>query len=68
MRIVVLSPRVAPGILTLAAWDTLREAARVVATEDDPHVRAIVASGIAVDISASPPSVCCRPGVDRPDR
>ncbi len=56
MRIVVLSPRVAPGILTLATWDTLRGAARVVAADDDPHVRAIIASGIPVDISSSPPA------------
>jgi XTP/dITP diphosphohydrolase len=56
MRIVVLSPRVAPGILTLAAWDALRHAAEVRAAEDDPHVRAIIASGIAVEISEGPPA------------
>jgi len=56
MRIVVLSPRVAPGILTLAAWDALRDASAVRAAVDDPHVRAIVSSGIAVEITADPPS------------
>jgi len=56
MRIVVLSPRVAPGILTLTAWDALRQASAVHAAEDDPHVRAIIASGIAVDVSAAPPT------------
>jgi XTP/dITP diphosphohydrolase len=56
MRIVVLSPRVAPGILTLSAWDALREAAVVHASADDPHVRAIVSSGIAVDVTQEPPS------------
>lgn len=56
MRIVVLSPRVAPGILTLAAWDALRAAVTVHAVEDDPHVRAIVSSGIDVEVSAAPPS------------
>lgn len=56
MRIVVISPRVAPGILTLAAWDVLRGAEHVIATEDDPHVRAIRASGIDVEISAAPPT------------
>ncbi|MCW2831044.1 MAG: hypothetical protein JWP31_1736 [Aeromicrobium sp.] len=60
MRVVVLSPRVAPGILTLAAWDALRGASTVRASADDPHVRAIVASGIDVDISDAPPS----PGPD----
>ena len=56
MRIVVISPRVAPGILTLATWDALREASRVVATEKDPHVHAIIASGINVEISGDTPS------------
>ena len=56
MRIVVLSPRVAPGILTLAAWDALRDASVVRAAVDDPHVRAIVSSGIDVEITADPPS------------
>lgn len=56
MRIVVLSPRVAPGILTLQAWDALRDASVVHAPVDDPHVRAITSSGIAVQISPDPPS------------
>jgi XTP/dITP diphosphohydrolase len=56
MRIVVLSPRVAPGILTLAAWDALRSASAVRAAVDDPHVRAIVSSGIAVEVSSEPPT------------
>jgi XTP/dITP diphosphohydrolase len=56
MRIVVLSPRVAPGILTLTAWDALREAGSVHAAQDDPHVRAIVSSGIPVEVSQVPPS------------
>jgi len=56
MRIVVLSPRVAPGILTLAAWDALRDATVVRAAVDDPHVRAIVSSGIEVDVTSDPPS------------
>lgn len=55
-RILVLSPRVAPGILTLAAWDALRSADTVRAVHDDPHVQAIVASGIDVEISADPPT------------
>jgi XTP/dITP diphosphohydrolase len=56
MHIVVLSPRVAPGMLALDAWDALRDAAEVHATEDDPHVRAIIASGITVELSAEPPT------------
>jgi XTP/dITP diphosphohydrolase len=56
MQVLVLSPRVAPGILTLAAWDALRSATAVRASVDDPHVRAIVASGIAVDAAMGAPS------------
>ncbi|MGA8987574.1 MazG family protein [Aeromicrobium sp.] len=51
MQILVISPRVAPGILTLQAWDVLRSAATVRASVDDPHVRAIVSSGIPVEIA-----------------
>lgn len=56
MQIIVLSPRVAPGILTLAAWDALREAASVHASVDDPHVNAIRSSGIAVELTDAVPS------------
>ena len=52
----MISPRVAPGILTLDAWDALRAADAVRATQDDTHVQAIVASGIPVEVSAAPPS------------
>ena len=61
MQILVLSPRVAPGILTLAAWDALRGADTVRATADDPHVQAIRSSGIAVELSDAVPSAA--PGV-----
>ena len=56
MQVLVLSPRVAPGILTLAAWDVLRAARTVRAALDDPHVRAIVASGIAVETEVHTPT------------
>ena len=56
MQVLVLSPRVAPGILTLAAWDALRGARRVRAALDDPHVQAIVRSGVPVETSAGPPT------------
>jgi XTP/dITP diphosphohydrolase len=56
MQILVVSPRVAPGILTLAAWDALRAADTVLAAIDDPHVRAIEASGVAVEVSGAVPS------------
>ncbi|WP_456695362.1 MazG family protein [Aeromicrobium sp. P5_D10] len=54
MRILVLSPRVAPGILTLPAWDALRTATSVHATEIDPHVQAIMSSGIDVELGERP--------------
>ncbi|MBC7631231.1 MazG family protein [Aeromicrobium sp.] len=56
MRILVLSPRVAPGIMTVDAWDALRAATVVHAAVEDGHVRAVVASGIAVKVSTDPPS------------
>ncbi|MET0819358.1 MAG: MazG nucleotide pyrophosphohydrolase domain-containing protein [Aeromicrobium sp.] len=56
MQVLVLSPRVAPGILTLAAWDALRVASTVRASVDDPHVRAIIDSGIAVDSGTGAPT------------
>jgi len=56
MRVLVVSPRVAPGILTLEAWDALRDAERVVSAEDGPHVDGIRAAGIDVEVSAEDPS------------
>lgn len=50
MQILVVSPRVAPGLLTLPAWEALRAASVVRAAElDDPHVEAIVTAGIDVE-------------------
>ncbi len=56
MRILVLSPRVAPGVLTLQAWDALRDAAQVLSAEDGPHVDGIRAAGIEVELSLSRPA------------
>jgi XTP/dITP diphosphohydrolase len=56
MRVIVVSPRVAPGILTLEAWDALRSADRVVSAEDGPHVDAIRSVGIDVQVSPSRPT------------
>lgn len=50
MRILVVSPRVAPGLLTLEAWNALRDASRVVSSEDGPHVQGIRSAGIDVDL------------------
>jgi NTP pyrophosphatase (non-canonical NTP hydrolase) len=48
--LLVTSPRVAPGLLTLQAWDTLRAAARVLAPPEHPQHAALVAAGIDVDL------------------
>ncbi|GAA2077618.1 nucleoside triphosphate pyrophosphohydrolase [Aeromicrobium halocynthiae] len=48
MRVLVLSPRVAPGLLSAEAWDLVRSGVEVVSTHDDPHVRAIAAAGVPV--------------------
>ena len=56
MRVIVVSPRVAPGILTLDAWDALRSAGRVLSAEDGPHVQGIRSAGIEVDVSPGSPS------------
>ena len=56
MRVIVVSPRVAPGILTLEAWDALRAANRVFSAEDGPHVQGIRSAGIDVEISPDRPT------------
>ena len=57
MRILVASPRVAPGLLTLTAWDALRSADTVRAADmDEPHVQAIINAGIEVEASPELPT------------
>ena len=48
--LLVTSPRVAPGLLTLQAWDALRGAAQVLAPPDHPQHAALIAAGIDVDL------------------
>ena len=49
LKIIVTSPRVASGLMTLAAWDALRDADRVLCADpDDPAAHAVRQSGIAV--------------------
>ncbi len=55
MHVLRTSPRVAPGLLTLEAWELLRAAPSVFAADlTAPQVRAIVASGI--DVSQGSPT------------
>ena len=52
--VLVTSPRVAPGLLTLEAWDALRDAARVLCgTPDHPQLPALADAGIACEIIAA---------------
>ena len=44
--LLVTSPRVAPGLLTAAAWDVLRAGQVLVANADHPQLEAIRAAGI----------------------
>ncbi|KHL15630.1 XTP/dITP diphosphohydrolase [Mumia flava] len=55
MKILVTSPRVAPGLLTYAAWRALDAATDVVAIdEDDPTYQALVAAGLPVRVVTDP--------------
>jgi XTP/dITP diphosphohydrolase len=52
--VLVTSPRVAPGLLTLNAWDTLRGAARVLCGRPEhPQLPALAEAGIACEIVAA---------------
>lgn len=55
MRVLVLSPRVAPGLLSREAWRLLDDADHVYAREADrEHARAVAAAGIAVETDPGP--------------
>lgn len=50
MRVLVLSPRVAPGLLTAQAWDLLHAVDEVVVAQDDAHTEALRAAGLRVQV------------------
>jgi XTP/dITP diphosphohydrolase len=53
--VLVTSPRVAPGLLTLQAWDALRGAARVLCgSPDHPQLPALAEAGITCEIVGGP--------------
>ena len=54
--LLVVSPRVAPGLLTAAAWDALRSGRVLVASLDHPQVEALRASGIDPESVGGVPS------------
>lgn len=55
--LLVTSPRVAPGLLSAAAWDALRSAAAVYVADDaHPQVAPLRAAGVTVTVAPSPPA------------
>ena len=44
--LLVTSPRVAPGLLSVAAWDALRAGRVLIASSDDPQIEALRAAGV----------------------
>src|SRR4051812_1435176 len=51
LRVVVTSPRIPAGLLSASAWDAIRSASVVVATDPaDPLARAVGAAGVDVAI------------------
>jgi XTP/dITP diphosphohydrolase len=56
LTVLLTSPRVAPGVLSLPAWDALRSAATVlVATGDHPLLPFLSEAGIGYEVAAEPP-------------
>lgn len=56
MRLLVLSPRVAPGLLSREAWRLLDDAPNVYVHEADrPHARALTAAGLDAEVDPGPP-------------
>jgi XTP/dITP diphosphohydrolase len=57
LTVLLTSPRVAPGQLTLPAWDELRAASRVlVASADHPLLPFLAKAGIGYEVTAEPGS------------
>jgi XTP/dITP diphosphohydrolase len=61
LTVLVTSPRVAPGLLSWAAWHALRSAAEVLAPAGHPQLPAMEAAGIGYRLAESPVD-----GVDGP--
>jgi XTP/dITP diphosphohydrolase len=54
--VLLTSPRVAPGLLTVQAWDALRAATRVLAPAGHPQLPALVTAGIQYEVAESCPA------------
>jgi XTP/dITP diphosphohydrolase len=55
LLLLVTSPRVAPGLLSVDAWDALRSARVLVASDDHPQATALSAAGITLELAAPDP-------------
>jgi XTP/dITP diphosphohydrolase len=55
LLLLVTSPRVAPGLLSVDAWDALRSARVLVASDDHPQSIALAAAGITLELAAPDP-------------
>jgi XTP/dITP diphosphohydrolase len=55
LTVLLTSPRVAPGLLSWAAWSTLRSASRVLAPAGHPQLAALAAAGISYEVVPVPP-------------
>ena len=56
LTLLATSPRVAPGLLSAAAWDVLRSGPVYVADATHPQVEPLRAAGVAVTVAPSPPA------------
>ncbi len=60
LTVLVTSPRVAPGLLSWQAWQTLRSAVIVLASPGHPQLPALDEAGIAYrvvdEVGAAPPA------------
>jgi XTP/dITP diphosphohydrolase len=55
LTVLLTSPRVAPGLLTVQAWDALRAATRVLAPAGHPQLPALVTAGIHCEVAEAAP-------------
>jgi XTP/dITP diphosphohydrolase len=56
LTVLLTSPRVAPDLLSLPAWDALRSASRVLAgSADHPLLPALAKAGIGYEVAEEPP-------------
>ena len=55
LLLLVTSPRVAPGLLSADAWNALRSARVLAASDDHPQATALLAAGLTLELAAPDP-------------